>query len=41
MRRFTLLALLTLLLIIVTAVGAHADYWPPEMIRSLIGTVPG
>jgi hypothetical protein len=40
MRRLTLLMLLTCLLLFVTAVGAHADYWPPDMIRTLLGTLP-
>lgn len=37
MRRLTLIALITFLLVLVLAVGAHADYWPPDMIRSVLG----
>jgi hypothetical protein len=40
MRRLSLLLLLTSVLIIVTAVGAHADYWPPEMVKTLLSSLP-
>ena len=36
MRRLSLILAITLLLVLLTAAAAHADYWPPESIQHLI-----
>ena len=36
MRRFTLIVLISLLLVLILAAAAHADYWPPSMAQQLI-----
>ena len=36
MRKLLLLVALATVLLVVTATGAHADYWPPDMLPGLI-----